>query len=253
MRILAIISGEYGRRHVDNIRSHAPDDWQITTWQAPGIFPPIIDYPEDLLPASFAPADLVLSFAEHRGAAELLPDIARMTGASAVIASVDNEAWLPRGLARQLRGWLERMEVVCATPKPLCSLTEHDFGVTRRQRLEYVSPHISAFARHFGQPGFDIRIDPATRQISEVVVKRDAVCGCARFVAERLVGLTVDEAAEQTGLLHHHYPCLASMGIDPDFDDTLLHVSGNVFKDQVNGQIKPFLQTNYLRPDNLSK
>ena len=253
MRILAIISGEYGRRHVENIRTHAPGDWQIQTWQAPAIFPPIIDYPEDLLPAAFDPADLILSFAEQRGAAELLPDIARMTGATGVIASVDNESWLPRGLARQLRGWLERMDVVCVTPKPLCSLTEHDFGITRRQRMAYVSPVISTFARRFGQPIFDVSVDAVTRQITEVQVSRDAVCGCACYVAERLVGIPVDEAVEKTGLLHHHYPCLASMGIDPDFDDTLLHVSGNVFKDQVNAQVKPFLQINYLRPNSLSE
>ena len=92
----------------------------------------MIDYPEDYLPASLPPADLILSFGEHKGIAELLPDIARMTGAKSVLAAVDNESWLPRGLARQLRGWLEKMGVACVTPKPLCSLTETDFGVTRR-------------------------------------------------------------------------------------------------------------------------
>ena len=37
MRILAIISGEYGQRHVDNLREHAPSNWTIEVWQAPGI------------------------------------------------------------------------------------------------------------------------------------------------------------------------------------------------------------------------
>jgi hypothetical protein len=102
---------------------------------------------------------LILSFAEHRGVAELLPDIAQLTGALAVIAAIDNEAWLPRGLARQLRGWLERIGVGCATPKPLCSLTEEDFGVTRRQRISYDSRLIREFARYFGQPEFEIEVD----------------------------------------------------------------------------------------------
>ncbi len=69
----------------------------------------MIDYPEDYLPDSFAPADLILHFGEHRGIAELIPDIAKMTEAQAVIAGVDSEAWLPRGLARQLRGWLNKL------------------------------------------------------------------------------------------------------------------------------------------------
>ena len=50
MQILAIISGEYGIRHVDNIEKHKPDRWDINTWQAPTILPPVIDYPEDYLP-----------------------------------------------------------------------------------------------------------------------------------------------------------------------------------------------------------
>jgi len=35
-----------------------------------------------------------------------------MTGARAVIAPIDNVAWLPVGLARQLREWLDRMGFV---------------------------------------------------------------------------------------------------------------------------------------------
>ena len=136
MRILAIITGEYGQRHVDNIRARGPSDWQIEVWQAPAVLPPVIDYPEDYLPESLPPADLILAFGEHKGVAELTVEIARMTGAKAVIAPVDREEWLPRGLARQLRGWLADMEVACVTPKPLCSLTETHYNV-RRHREEY--------------------------------------------------------------------------------------------------------------------
>ena len=84
-------------------------------------------------------------------------------------------------------------------------------------------------------------------------MKRDAVCGCARFVAEGLVGISADEAEEKAGLLHHHYPCLASMGIDPDFDDTLMHVSGNVMRDNVADQVKPFKKIQYIRPGERSE
>jgi hypothetical protein len=187
MRILAIISGEYGQRHVDNIREHAPADWAIDTWQAPAILPPMIDYPEDYVPDTLPPADLVLSFGEHRGIAELIPDVARVTGARAVIAAIDNEAWLPRGLARQLRGWLEDIEVACVTPKPLCSLTETHYriGRGRHQQIEYDDPLIAEFAGRFGQPELRISVDPDTREISGAEVQRDAVCGCARYVAER--------------------------------------------------------------------
>ncbi len=67
MRILGIISGEYGKRHIDNIRKHGPAGWEIEVWQAPTHFPLVIDYPEDYIPERLSPADLILSFAEHRG------------------------------------------------------------------------------------------------------------------------------------------------------------------------------------------
>lgn len=252
MRILTIISGPYGQRHVDNIRAHGPSAWQIETWHAPAVLPPIVDYPEDHLPESFAPADLILSFAEHRGVAELLPDIARMTGAQAVIAAIDNEAWLPRGLARQLCGWLEDIGVSCVTPKPLCSLADGHYSVGRRRRIEYDHPFIREFVQYFGQPRIQLRVDLDSRRIVSATVERDTVCGCARHVAEGLVGLSVDEAEEKAGLLHHHYPCQASMGIDNDYSDTLMHVSGNLMRDNVAGQIKPYRRVQYIVPDRQS-
>lgn len=248
MRILAIISGDYGKRHVENIRANGPAEWTVEVWRAPAVLPPVIDDPEDHLPADLPSADLILSFGEHPGVAELLPDIARMTGAKAVVAAVDNEAWLPRGLARQLQGWLERMGVDCATPKPLCSLTDTRYGVARRQWIEYDNSYIAEFARHFGQPTLHVAVDPKTRNITSVEVVRDAVCGCARHVAQGLVGVSADEAEEKAGLLHHHYPCLASMGMDDDYGDTLMHISGNIMKDDVGAQVKPFKRVQYIVP-----
>jgi hypothetical protein len=65
MRILAIISGEYGERHASNIKKHCPKNWEIEVWRAPNIFPLVIDYPEDFLPESLPETDLILSFGEH--------------------------------------------------------------------------------------------------------------------------------------------------------------------------------------------
>jgi hypothetical protein len=250
MNILAIISGEYGVRHVENIRRHAPEGWPIVeTWKAPAAFPLIMDYPEDFLPPSFPASDLILSFAENKSVAELIPEIAMMTGARGVIVAVDNEAWLPRGLARQLTGWLARMNVACATPKPLCSLTELDYKVTRRERESYESEVISEFARYFGQPDIRLSVDDVTRTVSGAEVKRDAVCGCARHVAERLIGLSAEEVEEKAGLLHHHFPCLASMVKLNDYNhDTLMHESGHLLQENLAEQLKPYKQTKYIEP-----
>jgi hypothetical protein len=253
MRILALISGEYGARHVENIHLRGPKEWTIESWDAPKVLPLVIDYPEDYLPETLPPADLILSLAELKGVAELLPEIAQMTGARAVIAPVDNEAWLPRGLARQLRGWLERQGVACVTPKPFCSLTGTHYDVTRREKIAYQDELITQFALHFGRPSFNIQVDPDTGLITSAEVQRDATCGCAFYAAERLVGISADEAEQEGGMLHHHYPCLASMGIDSDFSDTLMHVSGNIMRDEIASQVKPFKRQDYIAPGTRSE
>jgi len=247
MRILAVITGEYGQRHVDNIRAHGPDDWLVEVWRAPIALPLIVDYPEDYVPESLPAADLILALHEHKGVAELIPEVAAMTGAKAVIAPVDNVAWLPPGLANQLRGWLAQIGVASVFPKPFCSLTETHYNV-RRYREAYDHPLIREFARYFGQPDLKLTLDADSRVIIAIDVIRDACCGCARYVADKLVGVSADEAELQSGLAHHHYPCLASMIKDPDFSDTLMHVSGHLLKDNVGEQVKPFKRVQMIRP-----
>src|SRR5574341_352418 len=248
MRLLCLITGEYARRHVENLRQHTPDGWSIEVWQTPKTLPIVLDYPEDYLPASFAPAELILSLAELPGVAEMIPDIARMTGAGAVIAPIDSQAWLPFGLARQLRDWLARIGVACVTPMPFCSLTETHVNAIRL-RAEYDHPLIREFARHFGRPAFEVETDEQAGTISAVRVTRDACCGCARYVAEKLAGVGIEDSIERAGLLHHHYPCQASMGIDPLYGDTLLHVSGNLMKDALKEALGDRLRVRYVRPD----
>lgn len=251
LRILAIVTGEYGKRHAANLRAHRPTSWTVAEWEAPSALPLIVDDPADYVPDSLDPADLLLSVPEHRAVAELIPDVARVTGARAVIAPVDNEAWLPRGLARQLRSWLADQGVSCVTPKPLCSLTETQYATGRRVFVGYDDPLIAAFARHFGAPALLLTVDPHSRIVTAAEVQRDAVCGAARWVADRLVGTSADAAEQEAGLLHHHYPCLASMGIDTDYDDTLMHVSGNILKECVRAQVRPFVTVRYIDPSRM--
>jgi hypothetical protein len=247
LRILAVVTGDYGRRHVENLRAHSPDDWHTDDWFAPAVLPPIVDYPEDYVPDTLPRADLILALGENRGVAELVPEVARVTGATSVIAPVDREEWLPRGLARQLRGWLGEMGVTCVTPKPFCSLTETHYNL-RRSRTAYDDPLIAEFARRFGRPAFRVSMDPVSRVICAVEVVRDACCGCARHVADELVGVSADDAEFRAGLAHHHYPCLAGMVKDVEFSDTLMHVSGNILKDEVGDQVRDLKHVAYITP-----
>jgi len=250
MHVLVLKTGEYGQRHVENLEQFAPKDWTILSWQTPRSLPIVLDYPEDYLPETLPAADLILSLAELPGVAEMIPDIAKMTGAKAVIAPIDSQAWLPFGLANQLRGWLEQDDVYCVTPMPFCSLTEKHYN-TLRLKAKYENPTISQFARHFGRPAFEVAVSTSTKQIEAVNVVRDACCGCGQFAAGKLAGAKVADSLEQIGLNHHHYPCQASMGIDPLYGDTLMHISGNIMKDALREALGDDLEVPYLRPANL--
>ena len=119
-----------------------------------------------------------------------------------------------------------------------------DYMVTTARMMDAVAA--ADLAAHAG--ALEITVDPDFRQITEARLVRDAVCGCARYAAENLIGVSADDAGEKAGLLHHHYPCLASMGIDTDFNDTLMHVSGNLLKDNVEAQVRPYRRVQQIKP-----
>ncbi len=256
MRILTVVQGLYGRRITENLRRAAVPGWSIESWTLPPVLPQVIDYPEDYLPATLPAADLLLALGEHPGAAELLPDIAQMCGAKAALIPVDNVAYLPPGLMRQVAGWLEGIGVAAVFPIPFCSLTETTYSAYRRTQ-RYDVPLVAAFARHFGQPAFALTCgadDGGPTTVTGVEVLRDSPCGCAHHVAAGLVGVGVEEAEQVAGMRHHHYPCLASMAMVPDYNDTLMHVSGNLLRDEVARQVKPHKQpTVYVRPVGFSE
>ncbi len=245
MKLLAIVTGAWGERIAKNVREHAPEDWSVAEWRAPSKYPIVIDDPRDFLPEKLEPADLILAVGEAPGVAELIPDLCKMTGARSVLAPIDRNEWLPKGLANQLRGWLNEIGVVSAFPKPFCSLTETMYSL-RGLRVEYDDWLISEFARAFGKPRF--RIQAQHKLITQADIECAAPCGCSLFVAKGLVTVDVNDAEFQAGMLHHHYPCWASMGIDPDYSDTLMHVSGNLMVDAVSAATKPYRAVAYFKP-----
>lgn len=245
LRVLLVTQGQWGERIADHISANAPSNWVVHNWAAPRLIPPVVDYPEEYLPERLPSVDLVVALGDVPGFAQLIPEITQLTGAKAVIAPIDRNASLPKGLARQVKGWLEQQAVSVVFPKPFCSLTE-----TRLNRTplveQYEHPVIAEFAKFFGKPEFEVEVEDGT--ITRVEVRRGAACGCAEYVAERLTGTAVEDAIEKAGLLHHHFPCLADMIKDEEYRDTLMHVSGNLLKDSLRDRLKTHLAVNYIQP-----
>ena len=247
LAVLVVSQGQWGERIRDNVGRHHPLSWIVEAWSAPKALPPVIDDPADFLPPALPAADLVLALGETPGVAQLIPDIARLTGARSVIAPIDRNESLPPGLAAQLRRWLDELGVAVVFPKPFCSLTETKYNVPPLQ-VEYQDAVISEFARVFGRPRFLIPVD-ADGRISLPLVERDSACGCAQFVAQGLGGQPASAAEAEAGMLHHHYPCLASMNQDAGYHDTLMHVSGHIVRAAVKAEVQDYLEpTAYFRP-----
>ena len=104
--VLAVTQGLWGKRIAANVRRCAPAGWTVEAWPAPSRLPLVIDDPDDFLPKTLPPADLLLALGEVPGLAQLLPELVRRSGASAVIVAIDHTSAMPAGLESQLRGWL---------------------------------------------------------------------------------------------------------------------------------------------------
>ena len=242
MRILAAVQGNWGKRKVENIRRNGPSDWTVDIFEPPLALPPIVDDPDEFLPEDLPQVDLLLYLGESPKAAQLLPAIARKCGARSVIAPIDNSAWLPTGLASQLKKELDDAGIASVFPKPFCTLTENSYNY-RRSAEPYDDEVIASFAKRFGMPQVEVLVNPDSKKIEKVNVIRDAACGNTRHVAQGLIGVSAGDAEFEAGMLHHHYPCLASMTverIDDRLDDTLMHVAGYIIRDNVAEQVKPF-------------
>jgi hypothetical protein len=246
--VLAAYQGFWGQRIAENIQKNSPPDWRVSTWEAPRLIPQVVEDAQEYLISPIPSADLLVALGETPGFAQLVPMLVRRAGVRAAVVPVDRNVSLPTGLVRQLEGWLDDLGVVAVFPRPFCSLDERGYNRSPVRR-EYGDEVIREFARLFGRPKF--RLAAEGGKVSSVQVLRDAGCGCARFVADGLCGTQIGEAVETAGMLHHHYPCLASMNMDEDYRDTLMDVSGNFLREEIQQEIETILPTVYLRPSNL--
>ncbi len=247
LRLFVVYQGNYGQRILDNVKANAPQSWRVEGWRATSDIPPVVDDPLAFLPMHLPVTDLILCLGEASSCGQLVPSIVNRTGARAVIAPVDNTAWLPDGLIRQLRAELSDIGVATAFPKPFCSLTERSYNL-RQHEVAFEDPWIAEFARHFGRPEFDVVCDD--EKIVRVEVLRDSACGCARNVAAQLTGVEVREAVQQAGLLHHHYPCMATMRVDPTLGEPLIQLGGDLMRRAVEAKISSRLpRSSYLVPE----
>jgi thymidylate synthase len=249
MKILIALQGPYGERILENIKRRGPQGWEISSVRLPGNLPPIIDEPVDVIPDHIPEGDLLIFLGESAEAAQLIPDIALSAGVKGVIAPVDHAAWLPRGLAGQVKATLDKFDIGSVFPKNFCTLTRETTGYGDSAE-RYENAFISAFAAYFGRPKLRVDVNPETRRIEAVQVERSSPCGSTHHAANRIIGFSADEAVPAAGLICMQFPCLASMEmeqIDKAFYNTLMHLSGQIFNDVLADQLRSYC------PDGISE
>jgi hypothetical protein len=226
MKVLILYQGDYGKRFWENIGQHAPGGWEVKEYHYTKKIPTFVEELSDYLPQGLPTCDLLLSVQEHPVVAEMIPLFVKEIGARAVIAPIDNKAHLTTGLARQLKKKLEKEGIEFLHPMTFCTLSE------KMSKNDL----ILEFVKYFGRP--EVEIEFEKEKVKEVRVIRDAPCGNARYVAEHLIGTHMKDAVESSGILHHNHPCMATMVMDQELGDTLMHHAGLQIKLAVDEAIK---------------
>jgi len=193
-------------------------------FRVPNELPDLIDDPETYLPKVLPRVDLLLAIGLHPDLLAALPSLAASAHARAIIAPIEDPKWCPPSLRLELQNYFDHKGIETAFPRPFCDLDATGGGL------------VEAFARRYqiGKPVIEVSL--LDNRISETRVIRSAPCGSTWYVAQQIKWSAADDLGHLEQVVsnaHHGYPCTASMQIDPELKDTILHKSGYVIRDAV--------------------
>lgn len=193
-------------------------------FRVPDGLPEVIDDPEPYLPKFLPHVDLLLAIGIHPDLLATLPTLARTAHAIAAIVPIEDPNWCPPSLRTELQQSFDNLGIECTFPKPFCDLDAAGGGL------------VEAFVRRYqiGRPLIEVSL--LGNLISEARVLRSAPCGSTWYVAQQIKWSARDdlESLEQVvSKAHHGYPCTASMEMDPELKDTILHKSGYIIREAV--------------------
>jgi hypothetical protein len=76
--------------------------------------------------------------------------------------------------------------------------------------------------------------------IDSAVVKRSAPCGSTWYVAKKLIGVRTRKGFlyDAVAKAHHSYPCTATMRVDPEMKEPILHIGGFIIREEVEEALR---------------
>ncbi len=191
--------------------------------------PSVIDDPEKYLPRRLPSVDVVIATGLHSDLYLALPDLLRSADVRALIVLREDPQDAPRGIIKDLEDACCGYGIEFASAKPACSLVPDSRMST-----------ITRFVREFrvGRPVLKMKCIGSVLKRVEVVVS--APCGCTWFVARNLLNHRFEESergvmdlCKRVFMLHHTYPCRASMMWDRELGDSVMHIASYICAESV--------------------
>ncbi|MEM2875709.1 MAG: DUF166 family protein [Candidatus Bathyarchaeia archaeon] len=203
----------------------------------PSDLPAFIDKPEEYMPKSIPKADLCISSGLHKDLLLELPIHIGRSGLTGLIVPIEDFNEVPSGLRKQVEERCLELGLECAFPKPFCSLepTEKKPLISRFVReLRVGRPKVEVLTRKIG--GLEV--------IEATVVRQSAPCGSTWYVARKLRGVEVRREVlyDTISKAHHSYPCTATMNVDPEAKEPILHIGGYVIREEVEKALENVLK-----------
>lgn len=199
----------------------------------PSDLPAFMDNPEKYMPKKMPKADLCITSGLHKDLLLELPRHVQKSGAKGLIVPIEDFAEVPSGLRKQVNDNCQEWGLENAFPKPFCSLEPAED-----------KPWISKFVVQFkvGRPLLEVSTTRRGKKefIDSAIVMQSAPCGSTWYVARKLVGVETKKEVfyDAVAKAHHSYPCTATMNVDPEAKEPILHIGGYIIREEVEKALK---------------
>ena len=215
-------SCKYGAyTHVQNIKA-------AIELPGPSKLPAFIDNPDEHMPKKIPKTDLCIASGLHKDLLLELPNRLHQAGVKGLIVPIEDFAEVPSGLRKQLEEKCQDLDLESAFPKPFCSLEPSDNKPTISRCITELK---------IGNPFLEISTAKKEKRevVEAAVVRRSAPCGSTWYVARKLTGVKTEKQIlyDAIAKAHHSYPCTATMGVDPETKEPILHLSGFIIREAV--------------------
>ena len=211
--------------HVGNIRAaiEVPD---------PSKLPAFIDNPEKYLPKKTPRADLCIATGLHKDLLLELPTLIQRFGIKGLVVPIEDFIEVPAGLRKQVEEKCQSLGLEYAFPKPFCSLKATESKPTISRCVTELE---------IGRPLLKISIGRRGKHeiIDSVAVCRSAPCGSTWYIAKKLVGAEMKKEIlyDVIAKAHHSYPCTATMSVDYEAKEPILHLGGFIIREEIESAL----------------